>query len=473
MPYFLWVEDFKSSEMQREENIISSTIELVFGSILKNEEFDDEYDARDLLEEQGVTLKLNLLEALEFIRDPNELAKVDFVVLDVDMPLKRDGQPDKNNYLPPLIEQYQSETELKKIAGYQIYIDLVIELGFPKSHILFCSNHAGYFEEFTEKFKRSNIKFPDLLQKEHDEDIKNWLTEAHSDYFVLRRGIIEGCKNLRTLTEDKFHFNEFIKDDDKELSLYDVANYTEVLENFFPLSEPQNKQHIYKLFVRTLAHEWDATEPKNIKSNKKREKKTQEEKDKENILFAFSWIMKMTRNWMAHTKLFEQLEPKDVAFLFIINMRAMFDLGDDLLPYERKLLRLFKKTLSEDKMQDKMGNNPKKRNKTNLKGRDIPFVENYAELLSKTGNTWQAINFHDALNNLQKNKQNTVDNKFFIKGLYQTFWFLTSSGGVYIPKDKEQVKNFSTLNYQFNFFNYAKKPYLFEIARHIYTRSFP
>ena len=121
MPHFLWVEDFKASETEREDNIISSTIDLVFGSILENKDFNDEYQARRLLEKQGIFLRLNLLDALEFIHTPDELDKVDFIVLDVDMPLKRDDQPDKNNYLAALIKQYQSEAELKKIAGYQIY----------------------------------------------------------------------------------------------------------------------------------------------------------------------------------------------------------------------------------------------------------------------------------------------------------------------------------------------------------------
>ncbi|WP_411726887.1 hypothetical protein [Methyloglobulus sp.] len=103
----------------------------------------------------------------------------------------------------------------------------------------------------------------------------------------------------------------------------------------------------------------------------------------------------------------------------------------------------------------------------------IPLVENYAALLKKTGNTWQAINFHDALNNLQKNKDKVCDSDFLLKGLYQTFWFLTSSGGVYIPPNEEQIKKFLVLNYQFKHFDYQKPEYIFELARHIYNSSFP
>ena len=105
---------------------------------------------------------------------------------------------------PDLIEQYQSEDILRKIAGYQIYTELVIELGFPKAHILFCSNHASYFDQLKSKFASANIKPPlssnpdkPFLTKDDAADIKQWLNDAQRDYFVLRRGIIEGCRQLK------------------------------------------------------------------------------------------------------------------------------------------------------------------------------------------------------------------------------------------------------------------------------------
>jgi len=470
MTHFLWVEDFKASETNRDENIVSSTVKLVFGSVLDEKELrerlheEDEYDAQEFLEEKGILLKLNLLQALAFIRNPDELSKIDFVVLDVDMPLCRDGQNDDGNYLHSLIEQYESADELRKIAGYQIYTELVMELGFPKAHILFCSNHASYFDKLKGKFKSANIKLPlssnpdkPFLTKDDDADIKKWLNDAHRDYFVLRRGIIEGCQELKKL-KAKLRFDKFSKDD-KKPALLDADDYLDVLENFLPLREPGNKASLYKLFIRTLAHEWEeSVEPKKI--------------DDDQTTLAFSWIMKMSRNWLAHSKVFEQLTDQDVAYLFIVNMRAMFDLGDNLLPYEKHLLSLFTDVISTEKMQDRIGNSPKKRDYKTPKGRDIPLVENYAALLKKTGNTWQAINFHDALNNLQKNKNKATESEFLIKGLYQTFWFLTSSGGVYIPPNDEQIKDFSTLNYQFKHFDYQKPEYLFELARHIYSSSF-
>ena len=470
MTHFLWVEDFKASEPKdREPNIVSSTVRLVFGSILDDKELtkeleeEDEKDACDSLEKKGIFLKLNLLEALDFIHNPNELAKVDFVVLDVDMPLKRDGQPDNNNHLPDLIKKYQSETELKKIAGYQIYIDLVIELGFPKSHILFCSNHAGYFEEFTARFESSNIKFPKLLQKEHKEEIKDWLTEAHSDYFVLRRGIIQACQYLKTLSEDKLQFNDFIQYSEKKISLDDIHNYLDVLENFLPLREPDNKANLYKLFIRTLAHEWEAA----IKQSESRKINCKKE------THAFYRIMKTTRNWVAHNAnaIFDKLTEQDVAYLFLCNMRSMFELNDNcVLDYEKKLFSLFAVTTKPD-MKKIIG--------TSTENRQLKFALSYTDFFKKS--EIERANFLDALNILQEKPIEVTDkgSLFFIRGLYLSFWFLTSDG--YYPKSSKDRKNSSDemFLYRFNYFDYSKTSvysktsFLFEFSRHIYNYSFP
>ena len=103
--------------------------------------------------------------------------------------------------------------------------------------------------------------------------------------------------------------------------------------------------------------------------------------------------------------------------------------------------------------------------------RKIPLVENYAVLLDKTGSTWEAISFYDALNKLQSYGGDKV---FLIKGLYQVFWFLTSVGGVCIPKkDNKPIKGLKSLLYEFSYYDYEKQNYIFELARHIYKRSFP
>ncbi len=463
MSYFLWVEDFAGVTGGKDiaynvlGGIIDPTKLLGNKKVLKRD-----------LESEGIFIELDFGHGLDFIQE--KLADIDYIILDINLPAYSGSEP-KDNVLK-LLEKWHgyissdnensiaiSAKALQEIAGYHLYTELVFNLGFPKENILFCSNHGNDLKSIVEAFDKAKIELPPIYKKENNEEVQEWVKARHQNpYSRLRRGIIEGCKYLKILTEDKLRFNGFIKDPEKQISPADLHDYLEVLENFLPLSPCDSKSsNLYKLFIRILAHEWEAAEPKQVGQKEG---------------YAFAWIMKITRNWLAHSKVFEQLTPQDVAYLFIVNMRAMFDLGHELLPYEKHLLILFKDVLSVEDFNNKVGYNPKRKDDRNPTGRDIPLTENYGLLLSKTGNTWQAINFHDALNNLQKNKDKDIDNAFFIKGLYQSFWFLTSSGGVFIPEDKEQLKKFAVLNYQFKYFDYRQPNYLFELARHIYNRSF-
>jgi len=118
--------------------------------------------------------------------------------------------------------------------------------------------------------------------------------------------------------------NQFIKEEDRKFSIDDLKNYLEVLKNYLPLREPnqQEKYNLYKLFIRTLSHEWEAAQ---IKGN------------------TLAWIMKNTRNWITHnSNLFSELDEGIVAYLFMINMRTMFKLNDnELMSYEKRLFNLF------------------------------------------------------------------------------------------------------------------------------------
>ncbi|MDD2658817.1 MAG: hypothetical protein PHY54_03930 [Methylococcales bacterium] len=463
MTHFLWVEDFNASEDKRPDNIISSTVKSVFGSVLDEKELreqlkkEDEYDAQDFLARKGIFLKLNLLEALQFIRNPDELVKIDFVVLDVDMPLCRDGQKDGKNYLPSLIEQYGSADDLRKIAGYQIYTELVIELGFPKSHILFCSNHATYFDELKKKFTDAKLKPPlssnpdkPFLKKEDADDINQWLHRAICDYFVLRRGIIEGCRYAKSLSKESFYFDNFMPKKNG-MQYEEIISYFEILENFLPLRQPENKLAIYKLFVRTLSHEWEAA--KNIKP------------DKEKSDAVLAWIMRNTRHWITHnSSLFSDADEQLIAFLFMVNLRVMFSYADySIQNYESILLKLFdNESLSKEELEEKC----------------IPVSEAYLALRNiirdenqnqqcKNLNIEEAFYFNEMANNVQLSSSALRNDKnLFTKLLYQMFWLTTCNPFV-------DRKNNNSLEIKFWNFNYSAKPYMLEIARSIYHRSFP
>ncbi|MCF7988768.1 MAG: hypothetical protein K9L60_14560 [Methylovulum sp.] len=457
MSYFLWVEDFENSPKVTASN--------VFGSVFDDSLFfEDKRALKKSLKNQGVFIELSFQDGWGVIAADLE-KQIDYVILDIDLPAHSgDGINDEILELLETFEDYQKLAdeaedeallekkcaELKARAGFYLYTKLVMDLGFPKQNILFCSNHAENNKTILAAFAMAKLASPQIYQKSHPY-VQDWVKSRYENpYSRLRRGIIEGCRYLKSLPQDKLRFNKFIKENERQANKDDIDDYLDVLANFLPLLEPENSAPLYKLFIRTLAHEWEAAEPQRLEGK--------------NELFAFSWIMKMTRNWSAHSRIFTQLNASDVAYLFIVNMRTMFDLDDESLAYERHLLSLLA-AITPDDMREKSGQN--------FNSRKLPLVETYATALNKYGNTWQAINFHDALNNLQKSNSKTEDSAFFIKGLYQIFWFLTSVGHVYIPEDQEKIKNFTKLNYQFKYFDYQKSDYLFELARHIYSRSFP
>lgn len=448
MSYFLWIEDF--------ENYPKVTASEVLGGIVEEQSLSDhKQQLKNNLKQQGVFVELSFQDGLGFIR--NHLQKIDYIILDIDLPAYSKGDEINADVLH-LLEQYYGYDqtnddealfgdkckELKEVAGYHIYTELVVQLGFPKEHILFCSNHGENLKSIQDAFKIAKITLPTIYQKSNPK-VQAWVVEKHENpYSRLRRGIIEGCQYLRGLPEEKLRFNEFIKKSDKSIGIEDIYDYLGILENFFPLHHHGTSLH--KLFIRVLAHEWDVAEPKLLG-----QKET----------FAFSSIMKMARNWSAHGNVFDKAKPQDVAYLFIINMRTMFDLGNELLPYEKYLLCLFNNVLTVDDFKIKIG--------TNFKDRKIPLTQNYASVLNKYGNNYEAISYNDILNALQRSNK-IFSNDFFMKGLYQVFWFLTSYGHVHI--DLYKINDQKYLNYKFRFFDYSSE-YIFEIGRHIYNYSFP
>jgi|JFJP01.1.fsa_nt_gi hypothetical protein len=349
MSYFLWIEDFDNSV----ENSVETTASYVLNSIIHQPFESDARELKRQLKEQGVFLELTFQDGLSFIRDKDKLDQVDYIILDIDLKPYNDPSEISTDFLKLLydFEKYTEEDEslknacnnLKKIAGFYLYTDLVVELGFPKTHILFCSNHGENTIEIQNAFKTAKISLPQIHQKS-DPKVQLWVKDRYDEpYSRLRRGIIEGCKYLKKLTEEKLRFNNFIQEQGKQVDLQDLHNYLDVLENFLPLRAPTDKAAFYKLFVRTLAHEWESANPwESLKSV------SQE-------IFAFASIMKMTRNWLAHSRLFEDINEQDVTYLFIVNMRAMFCLDDSLLGYENHLLQLFE-PISANEIEKKIGN---------------------------------------------------------------------------------------------------------------------
>jgi len=274
--------------------------------------------------------------------------------------------------------------------------------------------------------------------------LKIWLSEQEMAYTKLRRGIIEGCRYLKELSNDKYRFNDFIKDPEKQLDDDVLHGYLKVLENFLPLREPENKAALYKLFIRTLAHEWESADPAKLKN------------------FVLSWIMKNTRNWGVHNSiLFSRVDEKLVAYLFFINMRLMFEFDEEVQSYERILLNLISDTpLQETLFEDKA--------KYKLITQDI--AKAYLNLKNKVREekTINGFYFNELANNIQQSNSTLKnDTQLFTAILFQMFWLVTSNPYVNTGSRKD------TLEIKFRNYNYLEKPYIKELARHIYNLSFP
>lgn len=450
----LWIEDFGGG-LDRG----TATLNLMFQDLISFENWDEDElsllgkpsDLENFFKENSalhcVFLCRQYFDYAAF-KANNELArKVDAVIIDIrldnkvvfDLPIPNDSPENEKFHIN---------------AGFYIFNDLV-HLGFPAEKMCFMTGEKGSFGDF--KKQCDDIYIPEVIGFEKSDaeygKLRQWVKEQESDYAILRRGIIEGCRQLKELKE-KLRFDKFSKDDAKPAFL-DADDYLDVLENFLPLREPSNKAALYKLFIRTLAHEWEeSVEPNKI--------------DNDQTTLAFSWVMKMTRNWMAHnsTAIFKNLAEQDVAYLFICNMRAIFDLGSETKDYEKNLFLLFNKSEESEAFKEA---------ELIVKEKRIPLVKHFVSYFNEKT---KRIQVHNILHELQNNKAKlkAKGDDFFITGLYHSFWFLTSEHDDKKDKALENNRNpnqvYISRHYTFNFFDYAQSEFLLKFSSHIYNRSF-
>ena len=450
----LWIEDFGGG-LDRGK----ATLNLMFQDLISFDNWDE--DELRLLEKpsdlanfsnensalHSVFLCRHFYDYAEF-KENQEIAKrIDAVIIDI----RLDNNVD---FDLPIPNDSQEKEKFHINAGFYIFNDL-IHLGFPAEKMCFMTGEKNSFSGF--KKQCDDIYIPEVIGFEKSDaeyrKLRQWIKERESDYAILRRGIIEGCKELKKLKE-KLRFYKFTKDDKKPAYL-DLDGYLDVLENFLPLREPSNKAALYKLFIRTLAHEWEeSVEPKRINDDQ--------------TTLAFSWIMKMSRNWMAHnsTAIFNNLTEQDIAYLFICNMRAMFDLGIEVKGYEKNLFLLFNKSEESEAF---------KSSELIVKEKRIPLVKHYVSYFNEKTRRTQV---HNILHDLQsdKAKLKAKGDDFFITGLYRSFWFLTSEHDDKKDKALENNRNpnqvYISRHYTFYCFDYAQSEFLLKFSSHIYNRSF-
>jgi hypothetical protein len=355
----LWFEDFGGGL-----SADSSTLINFFGCLIPEQVFDYEWDPEADIVSKPNTLhefflrhsnrhRAVLLRHFQDFRDSGFDFSKDFDVVAIDINLSRGIQPGQS--LPDGIGE---PPPFHPKAGFYIYNQLIRQ-GFPVENICFLTGEIGStFEVFAEHCRNALISRPAAFGKDESglESFRAWLSErSKSPYIRLRRGVIEGTKSIKaSLKSDPalFQFKLFLKaDEDEAISAED---YLSTLEQFLPARQPppSDFHRVMRLFVRTVAHEWENNaHPWNVKvlsfgteegqgNDVRGAVRNQRRTRASYVLEAYGYVMKEARNWLAHGGLLDTIGPEIAAFLFLVNMRAMFQLPPETQRYEYQLLDL-------------------------------------------------------------------------------------------------------------------------------------
>lgn len=208
------------------------------------------------------------------------------------------------------------------------------------------SEGKNTYEILCETANNCRIKVPEACVKGTNQlDIKLETLVENNKYLVLRRGVIEGCdfiKNHIDSNEDNIQFRDFIKLENNrpsiEIPSIEIKNYLDALVQSLPIRSAIDELALnlqYRLFLRALSHEWE----ENVEARSLEVLYGNNGLSKIQDIYTYAWIMKMTRNWVSHANLLEPLNEAILAFLFLVNMRAMFKLPKSIQTYESILLR--------------------------------------------------------------------------------------------------------------------------------------
>jgi len=402
----LWIEDFGGGLKADSATVIN-----LFRGLIPARVFDDEWGAEtDLLSDPGELSRFFLshspVHRVDLMRhyadfqaaSINFNSEYDAVAIDIN--LSR-GLP-RDTDLPT--GHVDAEAFHKK-AGFYIYNQL-IQRGFPAEHICFLTGEKeSTFGEFTQHCQQALMPLPAAFGKDDAglDEFRGWLDARHrSPYAILRRGVIEGCRMVRSMLEgqaDAIQFNAFLENG--RITCTAMNDYLSTLASFLSARKPATKielERMLRLFARSIAHEWESNaKPTNIRPAG----------DKHLIaLRAFGQVMKNTRNWLAHGESLNHLTSQAVAYLFLINLRAMFFLPPAIQRHENILLTVFGAPVSSLSKETLI---------TQLTDSYRDLVQN----IKPAGDDKLAWRFNDIANNLENLGVTGID---YVQALYQILW---------------------------------------------------
>jgi len=385
----LWVEDNFTDEKQsawfqsrkvdvktdftKAKEAINSSLEqfdlIVLDINLENSEHSNEVKKfankfgiteQEFLEESGMNLFLQLLEH----GFPKE--QIIFLTANSDINISRVDELresfEQENYdvSDKILESIRNQVSEETVKKCEELLDkgdnegLCQHLESYFSDLTGNNHNSPTYNRFREAYRRCRIEPPKAinikLNNEGNLHFNNWLeNHEENNYLLLRRGIIEGCNFLKRhiLENDaNFQFRGYIKNEPEtkepiiEIETIEIMNYLDSLSQFLPIKQPSASENLnvqYRLFLRALVHIWE----ENILSYNK---------NNPEYINTFAKLSKITRNWTSHANLLEPLDTQIVAFLFLVNMRAMFKLKD-VEAYEKTLFSCFPEPKKIDKKE--------------------------------------------------------------------------------------------------------------------------
>jgi len=342
MSAFLWVEDFEGSQYREFAHAIFGKSLGLDSSFFPN----SESGLREFLYKRKIYLVTDYCEAMQFIL--KRLNDVDSIVLDIDLNLLAEHDHTSLSIVSPVLKKwYQydpsltdeaeeasfnaARDQMKMIAGYHLYTELVMNRSFPRDRILFCSNHGSYLEAMNESFGNAKIEAPEIFRK-GDIRVGDWTCDQRAEKYIrLRRWVIIACQIIHDrliLKETRYRLPNLPSVQDGQLSEEHATMLLETLPMLLPLapSRTEDKHLAFRIFVRTLTQDWDKI---NLGDIRKKPSKS------------FHSVLKHARNWTSHdSKALSKIEELDVAFLFLLAMRSAFEFDDITEDFEYELMRL-------------------------------------------------------------------------------------------------------------------------------------
>lgn len=339
MPRYLWVEDFDNTSCR-------DTTFLVFGEIAgKQDEIpDDKEDLREYLAEKDILLETTLSTALRFIEQTENLESIDFVILDIDLRISEEKEDEDNNrMLHDIFESHGTSSddnptriEIKKIAGYHLWTRLVIDMGFPRNRIQFCSNHGDFLDSIKASFIQARIVPPAIFTKTDGKMVSWIMLQNMDDYISFRRNVIDYCRiifdhlNESDLSQDLICLHRLPGKNTSDFTIEHAYEMLEALPKYLPVNVSENhRAEVLRSFLRRLTVEWDrfSATKEHIQKLNENQRRIYENINQQTKTSAS--VLKLIRNTLSHSSGKPVHVTCDLAALyFILNMRTIFQIED-------------------------------------------------------------------------------------------------------------------------------------------------